>query len=199
MYKILHIQVMPKSSGVQRISLEILKHLPNDEYDKYILFGNDTVNVNLKNECKTNFEKAGVKVLFSKHLYRKIGLQDVPAFIEIYKLCKYEYFDIVHTHSTKSGIIGRIAATVAGVPLVIHTVHGLAFHKFVKFPLWQFYWLCEMFASFFCNKIVLVNNYYSKYFKWFRTKLITVYNSIDYSIYSETIGTTKEKYNESSR
>lgn len=64
---------------------------------------------------------------------------------------------------------------------MIHTVHGLAFHKFVQFPLWQFYWTCEMFASLFCNKIVLVNEYYKKYFSWLGNKVITIHNGIDFS------------------
>jgi hypothetical protein len=185
MKKILHIQVLPKLSGVQRISLEILKNLPNAEYEKYVLFSNDTVDENLKTQCVEAFQKEGVKVLFSKYMYRKIGLKDIFTFFEIYKLCRQEQFDIVHTNSTKPGIIGRIPAKLAHVPLVIHTVHGLAFHKFIKFPKWQFYWFCEMFASFFCDKIVLVNKYYAQYFKLFKAKLITIYNGSDFSIYSK--------------
>jgi UDP-N-acetylglucosamine:LPS N-acetylglucosamine transferase len=180
MKKILHILVLPILAGSQRISLEILKNLSGDEYTKYALFSNDIVDNNLKLKCIEEFENAGIKVLFSQNMYREIGLKDITALIEIYKLCKQEKFDIVHTHSTKPGVIGRIAATLARVPLVIHTVHGLAFHKFVKFPRWQLYWFCEMFASFFCNKIVLVNKYYSRYFKLFSSKLITIYNGADF-------------------
>jgi glycosyltransferase involved in cell wall biosynthesis len=193
--KILHIQVIPKLSGVQRVSLEILKHLSNEKYEKYILWGNDDIDDAVKFQCKEEFEKIGVKVLFTRNLYRAIGLKDILAFIEIYKLCKKERFDIVHTNSTKPGIIGRIAATLARIPVVIHTVHGLAFHKYVKFPIWQFYWICEMIASFFCTKIVLVNTYYSKYFKYFGSKLLTIYNGIDFSIYqnSKNNNTINEK------
>ena len=178
--KILHIQVLPKLSGVQKVSLEIFKKLNNEKYDKYILFS-DSIGYGDRAECIKEFEATGAKVLFSKHLKREIGISDFPALFELYKLCKREKFDIVHTNSTKPGIIGRIAAFVAGVPLVVHTVHGLSFHKFVKFPIWQFYWACEMIASCFCHKIIIVNKYYLKYFKWFKNKTCTIYNGVDYS------------------
>lgn len=181
MKKILHIQVSPKLSGAQMISLEIMRSLPNSSYEKWILFSN-TEDCGNKDECVRQFESAGAHVIFSKKIKRKICFSDVFAMIEIYRLCKKEKFDIVHTHSTKPGVIGRIAATLAGIPLVIHTVHGLAFHKFVRFPLWHFYWACEMFASLFCHKIVLVNTYYKKYFTLFGRKVITIYNGIDFSV-----------------
>lgn len=180
--KILHIQVLPKLSGVQRVSLEIMKSLPDSQYDKWILFS-DSTDVGDREQCEREFRRAGVRVIYSNKMKRAIGLSDIGAVREIYRLCRRERFDIVHTHSTKPGVVGRIAATLARTPRVIHTVHGLAFHKFVGLPRWLFYWGCEMFASLFCDRIILVNRYYSKYFKWCARKVSTVYNGIDFSAY----------------
>lgn len=196
MKKILHIQVLPQMSGVQRISLDLLKSLPQDEFEKHILFGTE-IEGEKRQECQRLFEAAGVKVIYLDCLKRSIGLSDLPAAVAIYKLCKKERYDIVHTHSTKPGIIGRIAATLARVPFVIHTVHGLAFHDYVKFPMWQFYWACEMFASLFCDRIILVNQYYKKYFKWFKRKTSTIYNGVDFSQYSVANSPSDRTSNES--
>ncbi len=178
--KIIHLQVIPKLSGVQNISLEIMRHLPDDKYDKYILFSDTEVYGDINN-CIDKFKEAGCKVILSPYMKREIGLSDIKALIELYKLFRREKFDIVHTHSTKPGIVGRIAAKMARVPYVIHTVHGLAFHKSLKWYLWVFYWACEMFASIFCDRIVLVNRYYARYFKMFNHKVVTIYNGIDFA------------------
>lgn len=183
MKKILHILVLPKLTGCQRVSLEILNSLPDTQYEKWVLFSNE-IEGQKRIECEEAFTRAGVKVMYSEYMKRAISIKDVAAIWEIYRLCKEKKFDIVHTHSTKPGIIGRIAATFAGIPLVMHTVHGLAFHQFVSFPKWQFYWACEMFASLFCDKIVLVNRFYNCYFKWFKKKTTTIYNGIDFSSFS---------------
>lgn len=175
--KILHIQVLPKMSGVQRVSLELFKAMPKD-WEKYVLFSSD-IPVKDRVQCDTEFRNAGVKIIYSDNLGREISLRDYRAVKEIYTLCKKEKFDIVHTNSTKPGIVGRIAATLAGTPIVIHTVHGLSFHKFIKFPKWQFYRGCELFASLFCDKIISVNKYYLRYFKLFKKKTFTIYNGVD--------------------
>lgn len=182
--RILHIQVLPLMSGVQKISLEIMRNLDEKEYEKYILFS-DTDTGEKKAVCTRLFTEAGVNVIFSEKLKRSIGLWDFKALIEIYRLCKKQKFDIVHTNSTKPGIVGRIAATMAGVPVVVHTVHGIAFHDFEKFPKRQFYCMCEMIASFFCDSIVTVNKYYLKYFKLFKKKMSVIYNGLDFSLFPE--------------
>jgi glycosyltransferase involved in cell wall biosynthesis/ribosomal protein S18 acetylase RimI-like enzyme len=50
---------------------------------------------------------------------------DVQAFRELLGVFRRERFDVVHTHNPKPGIMGRVAARLAGVPCVVNTVHGL--------------------------------------------------------------------------
>jgi glycosyltransferase involved in cell wall biosynthesis/ribosomal protein S18 acetylase RimI-like enzyme len=50
---------------------------------------------------------------------------DARALAELVGLLRRERFDLVHTHNPKPGVLGRVAARLAGVPLVVNTVHGL--------------------------------------------------------------------------
>jgi UDP-GlcNAc:undecaprenyl-phosphate GlcNAc-1-phosphate transferase len=75
--------------------------------------------------------RAGVKTVVLPSLLREIRpLTDLKALFDVYRFLKRGAFSIVHTHSSKAGIIGRVAARVAGVPVTVHTLHGLVFHEF---------------------------------------------------------------------
>ena len=57
-------------------------------------------------------------------------LKDMLALKSLEKILREQKTDIVHTHSGKAGILGRLAAKRAGVPIIIHTIHGPSFGKF---------------------------------------------------------------------
>lgn len=65
------------------------------------------------------------------HLVRSIRpLSDARALHELHRCFQAVRPDIVHTHSSKAGVLGRAAARSARVPLVVHTLHSLVFHDF---------------------------------------------------------------------
>jgi len=55
---------------------------------------------------------------------------DFVAFLKIYRHIKKNRYHIVHTHSSKAGVLGRIAAWMAGTPIIVHTLHSLVFHDY---------------------------------------------------------------------
>ncbi|HEY7697134.1 MAG TPA: glycosyltransferase family 4 protein [Vicinamibacteria bacterium] len=75
--------------------------------------------------------KGGIPLHILPRLVRPIRpLNDLIALFQIYRFMKRGAFDVVHTHSSKAGILGRIAARMAGVKTVVHTLHGLVFHPY---------------------------------------------------------------------
>ena len=73
---------------------------------------------------------AGIPVIIQKSLRRNPRvLLDLFTVISLARRFRRERPAIVHTHSSKAGIIGRLAAWLAGVPIILHTNHGLPFHR----------------------------------------------------------------------
>ena len=76
-------------------------------------------------------EQAGFKVVRLKHMRPELSpRQDPSALRELLHELGAGHFDVVHTHSSKAGALGRFAAHRVGVPAIVHTFHGFPFHDF---------------------------------------------------------------------
>lgn len=64
--------------------------------------------------------------------------------------------DVVHTHSAKGGILGRLAAAAVGVSVIVHTVHGAPFGPYEPWWRSKFYQLCEWYAAKKCHALISV-------------------------------------------
>ena len=74
-------------------------------------------------------KKRGIKVINLPSLVRRISpLNDLKAFVSLLRLIRQSKPHIVHTHTSKAGVLGRLAAWLARVPLIIHKPHGHVFY-----------------------------------------------------------------------
>jgi glycosyltransferase involved in cell wall biosynthesis len=79
---------------------------------------------------------------------------DWRAYREIKRILREFKPDVVHTHSAKAGILGRLAAWSLGVPAIVHTVHGAPFGPYDPWPVRAFYQACERYAARRCHHLI---------------------------------------------
>ncbi|SDK79247.1 Glycosyltransferase involved in cell wall bisynthesis [Franzmannia pantelleriensis] len=118
--RIAHLQLLPLLTGVQRVSLDELERLPSSFIRSLICQGEGALTAEAR--------ACGIEVLTAPHLQRSIRpLADGRALWQLWRYFHARNVDVVHTHSSKTGVLGRLAACLAGVPCIVHTVHGFAF------------------------------------------------------------------------
>lgn len=78
---------------------------------------------------------------------------DGTALLSLWRLMRRQGYDLVHTHTSKAGVIGRLAARLAGVPAVAHTVHGFYVHENMHPWKARFFGSIEWFAGRFADAI----------------------------------------------
>ncbi len=76
-------------------------------------------------------EKLGIKFIVIPEMKRSINIKDDhKAYQQLKKIIKKFKPDIVHTHASKAGTLGRLAAFQCNVPIIVHTFHGHVFHSY---------------------------------------------------------------------
>lgn len=103
-------------------------------------------------------ERSGIPVFIVPDLVREIDLKrDLKALVQLIRLYRQLEVDIVHTHTSKAGILGRLAGRLARVPVVVHTVHGFAFTA--PLPKWQrkLYIALERMAGKWCDALIFIS------------------------------------------
>jgi len=110
-------------------------------------------------ELLKNKKFSKIKIIDCPALVRNLSFfQDVKAYYGLKKIIGNISPDVVHTHSSKAGVIGRAAAYALQVPFICHTVHGQAFHRYEKAWKNYIYKVAERWAAGKCHKIYAVAN-----------------------------------------
>jgi glycosyltransferase involved in cell wall biosynthesis len=83
-------------------------------------------------------------------------LRDWQSYRSLKKLLRDFQPDVVHTHSAKAGVLGRLAAWSLRVPAIVHTVHGAPFHEYQNWLARQTFIRCEWYAARRCHALISV-------------------------------------------
>jgi len=144
--------------GAQKVCLSLLNGVKKNGHNSFLISGN-TGELVKQVELLPN-------VFLLKNLKRKVSIKqiwlEIKNFIDLVKkIRKIKNKNpnlIVHTHSTKAGLIGRWAAFFSGVRKRIHTVHGYGFHAHQNKISWFFTYLLELVTSFITTHYVCVSS-----------------------------------------
>lgn len=150
--KVVHLVTRLDLGGAQQNTLHTVRNLDRSRFEPVLVCGPGGM---LDEEVKND---PLVRVIFVESLLRDISpFYDLLALLELAKVLLAEKPAILHTHSSKAGILGRLAAVLAGVPIVVHTYHGFGFHDrqpaFVK----NLYVFLERLCARFSDALVFVS------------------------------------------
>ncbi len=142
--------------GAQKICLSLFEYFVKN--DKALLITGQGGTLDRK------AEKIG-PVIFLKTLINSVSpkafYKDLISFIKIFKIVKKSLKEhenvLVHTHSSKAGIIGRFAARIAGCKNIIHTIHGFSFNPYQNPIKYWLFWISEFLANIVSSKLIFVS------------------------------------------
>ncbi len=138
--RIFHLITRLLKGGAEAKTLETVFGL--EEYEFTVGYGAE-----FDSDQVRQLEQNGITTQCFRTIRHYNPVTTLPAVVSVARYLRKEEFDIVHTHSTEAGIIGRFAATLAGVPAVVHTVHGVPFAEDRNVMLNRFVLGCERIAA----------------------------------------------------
>jgi glycosyltransferase involved in cell wall biosynthesis len=150
--KVVHIITKLELGGAQQNTLYTVTHLNRSLFEPYVISGPGGI---LDDEVR---EYQDVAVQFCGELSRPIRpLADFQAYQHLREQLRQIKPDVVHTHSSKAGILGRLAASNENVPVIIHTYHGFGFHKHQSAGMFKLYVALEREACRRSNHLIFVS------------------------------------------
>lgn len=93
------------------------------------------------------------------HIIPELGralspLRDLITLVKLWQLLRRERPDVVHTHTAKAGFVGRLAARMAGVPVVVHTFHGHVFRGYFGPTKTRLFIVLERFSARLSDRVI---------------------------------------------
>ena len=159
--KTLHIITRLDKGGSAENTLLTTLGLDRNRFDVVLVKGL-SIESEMSSEEKESVDKGlrqaefvNVKLITIHSLIRRISpFIDLKALFKLYKIIRQEKPDIVHTHTSKAGILGRLASFFARVPVVVHTPHGHIFYGYYGKVKTKFFVLLEKLMASITDRII---------------------------------------------
>jgi len=114
------------TGGAEENTLFTVAGLNKEKYEVDLVVGDE-----FRENILNNVKEKDFKIIQVRGLKGPLNFFYDPIILfKLIILIKKGHYDIVHTHTTKTGILGRIAAYITGVPIIISGLHGSAFQAF---------------------------------------------------------------------
>lgn len=154
--RVLHIITRLIVGGAQENTIETCHRLDPERFQVDLLSGPQ---LGSEGELFSTVDRGRVGLTVLPWLVRELNPpKDLVALIALWKCIRKGRYRIVHTHSSKAGILGRIAARLAGVPVIVHTVHGWGFHDRMGWARKRLYVALERRCGRFTDRLITVSD-----------------------------------------
>lgn len=126
--KVMHIVTRLDWRGSAEVVLQLGERLWEEGFEPLIVAGRT---LHAQEDLAAYQRRTGTRIRLVRSLRRDVSLfHDLAALGSLYSLIRNEEPDIIHSHTSKAGILGRMAAKLAGCPAVIHQPHGHIFYGY---------------------------------------------------------------------
>ena len=106
---------------------------------------------------REKIEREGFRVHPIPFSRRPLSFSNFLSFWRLLGLLRKRRYILVHTHTPVASFLGRIAAKIARVPLVLYTAHGFHFFRGASWKAWLFWYTAEKIASLFTDALIVLN------------------------------------------
>jgi len=180
------------------VLLNVLPRLNPSQYKTALISGvTKDPHLDLVKQAKA----MGIDIAIVPHLVREVNpFRDILALFALISLIRKSDCKIVHTHTSKAGILGRFAAKICGVKIIIHSTHGTIFHGYFHPFVIKLFIILEKLVAPFTDKIIClstkeIDEHLEKGIGK-RAQLVSIYNGIEIAKFEKTKKDPEDKRKE---
>ncbi len=156
--RVIHLITKLELGGAQRNTIFTCENLDRKRFDVFLMSGEGGILKPDISKINAGRNDSNDRFVYIKDLIREINpLRDLRAYRCMIKEFNRLKPGIVHTHSSKAGILGRLAAKKANVPFVVHSVHGFSFSPYQHILKRTIFRIFEKFTARFTDHFIFVS------------------------------------------